>query len=122
MTISINPGTGPVAGANAEQAARNMEAFVRDVLAARDTYKHALTHRVEPADYGDGRYAFIVVFRDYAKLQAFEIQMPGLPLEQVNFGARENDNAWDFPRLYVDDSSWLWKFAIDMCLPDEDEG
>lgn len=120
-TIHINPGTGAVPSATVENATANINQLVLDVAAARKNYDHILTHRIESADYGDGRYAFIVVFRDWTGLHAHEIQMPGLPLEQVNFGARENDNAWDFPRLYVDDSSWLWKFAIDMCLPDENE-
>jgi len=119
-TIHINPGTGPVPSANAENATTNTEQFVRDVLAARTEYAHVLTHRLETADYGDGRYAFVIVFRDFGSLRAFEIQMPGLPLEQVNFGARSDDNAWDFPRLYVNDASWLWKFGIEMCLPDEE--
>ncbi|MFJ5984234.1 hypothetical protein [Lentzea sp. NPDC092896] len=118
-TIHINPGTGAVPSATVENAIVNINQLVLDVAAARENYDHVLTHRIESADYGDGRYAFIIVFRAWGGLCAFEVQMPGLPLEQVNYGARDGDSPWDFPRLYVDDSSWLWKFAIDACLPDE---
>jgi hypothetical protein len=38
------------------------------------------------------------------------VDMPGLPLHQV--ALREGDNAWLFPRLYVDGNSWLWPYAL----------
>jgi hypothetical protein len=121
MTLVINPGTVPVEHATAANAEVNMAQLVTDVAAAASDYTHVLTHRLEANDYGDGRFAFVVVFRRWNGLRAFEIQMPGLPLDRVNYGARDGDDPWDFPRLYVDDSSWLWKFAITACLPNDED-
>jgi hypothetical protein len=47
--------------------------------------------------------------------------MPGLPVEQVRYMGESGQNIWDFPRLYVDDSSWIWEFALSSCEPDDDE-
>ncbi len=42
--------------------------------------------------------------------------MPGIPLSEVRYV--KGLNAWLFPRLYVDGSSWLWEFAINMARGD----
>lgn len=54
---------------------------------------------------------------------AFEVVMPGLSLDQVNYGEREKDKAWEFPRLEITGSAppalrpentrWWWPFAIE---------
>jgi len=117
MQIIVNPGTGPVADATEEQAAANI-ATLADEVAAKYRLIRISEHRAPGLDYGDGRFAFLMTHRDdNGREYTREIQMPGLPLEQVNFGARPNDNPWQFPRLYVDDDSWLWKFALDVCGP-----
>jgi len=103
MDIVINPGSGPVDGATAEQAAAAMEQFVRD-LAERDITVDSCI-RNSGADYDaedhGGRFAFDLAFGDGRTAQ---IQMPGLPVERVRWLGQDQD-IWQFPRLYVDDSS-----------------
>ena len=111
MTIIINPGSGPVAEATEADARANMSAFWTD-LTARKMEPGAFT-RNTAADYGEGRYAFDFYIGD----ELHQIQMPGLPLEKVRYLGGEQ-SPWDFPRLYVDDSSWLWFFALNVLMPD----
>lgn len=40
------------------------------------------------------------------------VDMPGTPLTEVRY--IDGADPWRFPRLYVDGSSWLWEFAVDM--------
>lgn len=117
MTVFINPGSGPVAEATEEQAAAAMAVFVLDLSAQGLPVTGAA--RQPEADYGDGRYAFTLAMADG---RTIEVQMPGLPVEQVRYLGEDGQNIWDFPRLYVDDSSWVWKFALDVCEPDDEDG
>lgn len=116
MTIFINPGSGPVADATEEHATANMAVFVLDLGAKGLPVTNAV--RRPEADYGDGRYAFALAMADG---RSIEIQMPGLPVDQVRYVDSEAQNIWDFPRLYVDDSSWVWKFALSVCEPDDED-
>jgi hypothetical protein len=56
-----------------------------------------------------GRFHFIAVDR-YGKNR--QIDMPGIPLEQVRYMKEDGQNIWDFPRLYVDGDSWVWYYAV----------
>ena len=103
MNIVINPGTGPVADATEIEAERNMAVFVKDLGLPNLT-----TSRQRKADYGRGRFAFMV--RDEVSGRQVEVQMPGQPVEQVRW--EKGLDPWQFPRLYVDGSSWLWGFAL----------
>lgn len=105
-TIFINPGTGSVEGATEANAIANIKQFVKDC----DTSLTWHWRRAKNLDYGDGRFAF-KVYCDEFKAKKVEIQMPGWGLERVRYMGTEQ-NPWHFPRLYVDDSSWLWEFAI----------
>lgn len=116
MVIVINPGSGPVGGAAEEHAVINIGAFADD-LRARGLGVDTFTRRAQD-DYGEGRYAFELVMADG---RTIEIQMPGLPAERVRYVDSERQNIWDFPRLYVDGSSWVWKFALGVCEPDDEE-
>ena len=113
--IFINPGSGPVGDATADQAAVNIQQFVAD-LAARNL-QVVETRRNLNDDYdrqaGDGRFAFDLTFDDGRIVQ---IQMPGLPVERVRWLGSDQD-IWQFPRLYVDDASWVWFFALNVCHP-----
>jgi len=40
--------------------------------------------------------------------------MPGLPLDRVRYIGAPEQNAWRFPRLFVDGNSWLWEFALEI--------
>ncbi|MFD4258210.1 hypothetical protein ACFWR9_11415 [Streptomyces sp. NPDC058534] len=116
MTVFINPGSGPVNDASEEHAAANITVFADDLRQAG--LGVAGCARTSASDYGDGRYAFTLTMDDD---RTIEIQMPGLPIAQVRYLDEDGQNIWDFPRLYVDDSSWVWKFALAVCEPDEDE-
>jgi hypothetical protein len=120
MNIIINPGTGPVAGSNEEDATANMVVFAEEVAT-----KYGLVRVREdraPANDYDGRFAYRMIHRDAdGNDHVQEIDLPGLPLHQVNYGARPDDNPWHFPRLYVDGSSWLWSFAIGVCGPESED-
>lgn len=113
MTISINPGTGPVIGATEEHAKANMDAFSAD-LRELGVYVTGLTRRPDADE--DGRYAYLLTMGDARKV---EVEMPGLPLDQVRYTGADGQDIWDFPRLYVDGSSWIWKFALSSCKAPE---
>lgn len=110
MQITINPGSGPVGAASEQQAAANVEAFVVD-LQTRG-HQNVQAERKTNADYNtednDGRYCWTVSVDGGP---AVEVQMPGIPLDQVRWLGPDQD-IWQFPRLYVDDSSWIWFFAL----------
>jgi hypothetical protein len=91
---------GPVPDATEDNAAKNMSAFWTD-MQARGLEPGAFTRRSND-DYGDGRYAFDF----YLGEDLHQVQMPGLPLERVRYLGGDQDIR-DFPRLYVDDSSWV---------------
>ncbi len=103
MSIVINPGTGPCVDVSETQAIDNMRHFVTDCQQSELRFV-----RVPELDYGDGRFAFLL----WKGERCHEIQMPGLPLNRVRYMGEPDQNAWDYPRLYVDGSSWLWMFAI----------
>lgn len=115
MTIFINPGSGPVQGADEAQAAYNMGFFVADL--AEKGLGIPTFQRSPELDDGDGRSTFTLTWEGYKR----EIQMPGIPLAQVRYLGSDDQNIWDFPRLYVDGSSWVWCYALDACGPDDDD-
>lgn len=116
MHVIINPGSGPVPDATEGNAATNITVFADDLR--RAGLSVADCTRTPDADYGDGRYAFALAMTDG---RTIEIQMPGLPVDRVRYMDADGQNIWDFPRLYVDDSSWVWKFALGACEPDDEE-
>lgn len=104
--LIINPGSGPVANATRENAAANMRQFAADCKATFTDLPD------DPAYAYKGRFAFTLIrMNSGGQVQTHEIQMPGLPLDQVRY-LGPPQNIWDFPRLYVDGSSWVWKYAI----------
>lgn len=114
MSIIINPGTGPVADANEPQARANMDAFCDELLKA-GVVVAGIAPLHDDHD-GDGRFAYRL---DTADGRRLDILMPGIPTEQVRYTGADGQNIWDFPRLYVDGSSWVWMFAIKACAPPE---
>ena len=103
VNIAINPGSGSVAGSTLEHAEDNMKHFLTDCSAEDLQYLRAPNE-----DSNDGRYAFFV----YKGERCHIVQMPGLPLSQVRFMDPKSQDAYAFPRLYVDGSSWLWKYGL----------
>lgn len=116
MNVIINPGSGPVPEAREAHAVTNITVFGDDLRRAGIVV--ASCSRTPDADYGEGRYAFALATADG---RTIEIQMPGLPVDRVRYLDGAEQNIWDFPRLYVDGSSWVWKFALDVCEPDDEE-
>ncbi|HEY7822669.1 MAG TPA: hypothetical protein VIG24_07555 [Acidimicrobiia bacterium] len=110
MQVVINPGSGPVEDADERDASANIRHFATD-LALRG---HTVEFSYHTEDVGDGRWEYrLVVDGEY-----HEVEMPGLPLHQVRFIGTPDQNPWDFPRLYVDGSSWLWEYALGACVPE----
>lgn len=111
--VIINPGTGPVGEHSYDNARINVAAFVTDLQSAG---RKAKVLNIEDSTDGEGRY--------FAKIEAdgeiHEIEMPGVPLENVRFVDPETQSIFDFPRLYVDGSSWVWKYALGVCGPDDE--
>jgi hypothetical protein len=107
--VFINPGTGNVSGATLENAIRNMHQFIED-CPLDDLVFAKSTEDYDAAYPGDGRFGFDV----YGGINPtpINIQMPGWSLEQVRYTGDEGQNIWDFPRLYVDHSSYVWKYAL----------
>lgn len=131
----VNPGAGPVnADTYPDKAAENMELLLADVRAAapgrtvtfeplfdadgrnldvRDEDYRMLMGGDAAVDKGyeaghDGRYPFAVTVDGTRHV----VEMPGLPADEVTFRGDPGQNAWDYPRLYVNGSSWLWKYAV----------
>jgi hypothetical protein len=103
----LNPGTGPVLAADVANAEANMEKLVADVAI------DGLTISRLPEGDSEGRFSFIIA--DAASLNGSEceVDMPGWSLERVRYMGDEGQNIFDFPRLYVGGSSWVWVYAID---------
>lgn len=74
-----------------------------DDLRAMDVDVETFIRR-RASDYGQGRYAYDVVFGDG---RTVEVQMPGTPVTD------------GFPRLYVNGSSWWWGIALTICAGDD---
>ncbi len=103
--IFVNLGTGLVDDASEKYAAQNIAQLVQDVGLEGITYQ-----RDAPKDYGEGRFAYKL---SRGQLDV-EVQMPGWPLDNVRFLGEKGQHVLDFPRLYVNGSSWLWKYAVNM--------
>jgi hypothetical protein len=105
--IYVNPGSGPVDDSTRENADKNMVAFQADTNS--DSFEFV---RAED----DGRFAYTLKRGD----QTAEIEMPGLPLDEVRY-LGPPQNIWHFPRLYVNGSSWVWKYAMSVWDDEEED-
>ena len=112
VNVIINPGTGPVLNSTEENAIENIKHFIND-----NGVEGVLYERSPENDYGDGRYAFNLK-KDGV---CHEIQMPGLPIENVRYLGDKNPDIWHYPRLYVDGSSWVWGYALGLSFKEETE-
>lgn len=102
MQIVVNPGSGPVAGATEEHAQTNIVHFIAD---CGDGWRAT---RRQPEHDCDGRYSFVV----WRGNRCHQVDMPGLPLDQVRYMGGEGQHIRDYARLYVDGGSWIWEFAL----------
>lgn len=124
--VICNPGAGPVLGEgiHVEHAARNIGVLVEDLVAAgvaaswEPLFYDRLPERWQWAQMGgtrysdqhDGRFPFIVTVDGVEHF----VEMPGIPLHEVRYVKLPSQNIWDFPRLYVDGSSWVWQYALNV--------
>ncbi|MGE0199282.1 MAG: hypothetical protein AB7O96_00975 [Pseudobdellovibrionaceae bacterium] len=106
IEVFINPGSGPVKvpkyGPRLSSAIKNIKQFIKDCGVSGVKYI-----RLKELD-GDGRFGFLL----FKGTRCHKVEMPGLPIDQVRFINAEDQNIWDFPRLYIDGSSWAWNFGI----------
>lgn len=109
MNVIINPGSGPVGDATEANATAAMERFANDLRALGH---QGFVHLRQPGLDADGRFGFALQHPALPNGAAVEIEMPGLPVERVRYMGEDGQNIWDFPRLYVDGSSWVWKYAL----------
>lgn len=109
--VVINPGSGPVSEATRERAAASLAVFIEDLGLS------GVASKERPEHDGGGRFGFVLRLGE----RTTTIRMPGWPVERVRF-LGPGQNAWDFPRLYVDGSSWLWCFALTMAKRDLEAG
>lgn len=109
MTVIVNPGSGPVEG-EAQQARANLDVLLADASVGHDGPSRVLFLDALGRQQ-DGRFRFVVRSGEEAEV---EIDMPGLALERVRYMQERDQNIFDFPRLYVNGSSWLWCFAVTM--------
>lgn len=104
MKVIITPGTGAIVNTSEENAVANIQQFIEDLNTEGVTF--------EKIPFDDkGRYSFDLLFDG----RCVEVDMPGLPLEKVRYIDENSQNIWDFPRLYVGGSSWVWKYAVEIC-------
>lgn len=98
----MNPGTEPVRRSSIDAATANMPQLLADCGVPDLRFERA------KGDHG-GRYSFTVI--DSGGVEA-EVDMPGVPLADVRYCKLAGENIWDFPRLYVNGSSWVWYWAV----------
>lgn len=118
-TFAINPGSGPVQEASLEHAQENIKVFAEEItkhhnLSVKDIF------RLEDDD-DRGYFAYALDVEKYGLERRLRVGMPGLPLEKVRYLGLPGQDAWEFQRLDLDKSSWLWKFAVKLSRPERDE-
>lgn len=104
MNVLINPGSGPVGGEISwDNAYENIVAYIADC---------EIPMRIVRSEHedDDGRYLFVLRNDEYD--YQIEVEMPGLPLDRVRYVEGDKRNIFDFPRLYVEGSSWIWYIAV----------
>lgn len=110
MSIHINPGTGPIGSpTSTTDSWINMVELVRDAgVIDKLDMPRAIVQTSDGIPEG-GRVTYEVKLGE----RVCEVEMPALPLTLVRHVPGET-NIWDFPRLYVDGSSWVWPYAAEM--------
>lgn len=102
--VMMNPGSEPVGGEISwDNAYENITAYIADC---------EIPMRVVRSEHEDdeGRYLFVLRNDEYD--YQIEVEMPGLPLDKVRYVKGDKRSILDFPRLYVDGSSWIWYIAV----------
>lgn len=116
--FALNPGSGSVQDASLEHAHENIKVFVQDIAQAHGLFVKDI-FRLEDDD-DRGYFAFALDIEKGSLERRIRVDMPGLPLEKVRY-LESSQDAWAFQRLYLDGSSWLWKFAVNLSQVERDE-
>ncbi|MBK7298633.1 MAG: hypothetical protein IPI91_19285 [Flavobacteriales bacterium] len=106
--VIINPGSGPVASGPRQVSQNNIRQFIEDLGVPAD-WEFVSENK-------DGRHTYRIM----AKGETHEVEMPAIPLENVRY-LGDGQNIWDFPRLYIDGSSWVWRYALNCFFNDADD-
>jgi hypothetical protein len=101
----INSGTEAVPNATEANAIEAAQRFVRELgIAGLSMHRNPKRDNVSDG-IGGGRYAFILSLGD----KSVNVEMPGCDPDVT-----ERSKPFMSPRLYVNGSSWLWGFALDI--------
>jgi hypothetical protein len=121
MTILvINPGSGPVEEASLDCAAENIKVYAEDIAKHHDLVVKDIFRQEEEDDRG--RFAFAIDVEKGALKRRLLVDMPGLPVEKVRYVGRPEQDIWEFPRLVIDGSTWVWEFAVKVARVERDDG
>lgn len=99
MSLFINPGTEPRPGTY-RNASDTIGRFVQQL------HHTVIAHREEGKDF-EGYWAWRLQLLNSE--QSVEVHVPGIEPNVI-----EQGEPWVSPRLYVDGSSWLWGYALDI--------
>jgi hypothetical protein len=102
MMMLVNPGTSSIREADKKLAKLGIAQFVTDLDLG------ALKVKRDKKGDCDGWFGFKVK----SKRASISVLVPGIPMEQMRRMERD-DSAWNFRRLYVEGSSWLWNYALE---------
>lgn len=101
MNVILNPGTGPVVGANAFDAYSNLLDLLKQ--SCPEFFREV---SIKQKGRWEGYWTFYLKFEG----RKCRVDMPGCGL----FELTQHDGV--ARRCYVDESSWCWKFAKEMVL------
>lgn len=101
--IFVNPGTGPLENASEAKATENIAQFCYDIM-------DGIAYERAPEEDSEGRFGYRLTLEG----RSCVVEMPGIDTDKVRWLDKPGQNIWDFPRLYVDGSSWVWGFAVGM--------
>lgn len=104
MNIMFNPGSGAVTGkVSWENAYENIKTYISEC---------EIPMRIIESQHEDNEGRYLFVLRNDEYNYEIEVEMPGLSLDKVRYAKGDNRNVFEFPRLYIDGSSWLWYLAV----------
>ena len=106
MKFNINPGTEAVENPTLENAEAAIDLFIKDLDLDVKLTRNPDGDNVGTG-IGGGRFSFVLTLDD----RSTTIDMPGCDPEKT-----AASRPWYSPRLYVDGSSWLWRFAVNQAI------
>ena len=121
--LIINPGTDASRETVQEDLARaGLRRYMHDLRTIQgQDVKEEITESGPSGQYMEGYWSYTITVDG----SEFEVDVAGVPLEKlVWYESGHPDNLGgllDVYRLYVDGSSWAWKFALNMCKTYDDE-